>query len=203
MVTTVRWTRKFMLKTHSYSTYGNRHTKECGRQSDQRENYTCHVTLMTYVGAHCNCNYEMKFIASVLWECSLHKSGNLNFRISLPIQMAKIIYRKQDGYSSLLSSSLLARLFVYFYVSQWNFFYKISIYALICFTCEKTCWMCSSYYLLEMYVFIDWVDGMDSKLIYFLSQYSKHSVNFIRHSFKLLSPCPCLRLYQEVFHLMH
>lgn len=129
--------------------------------------------------------------------------SDVNFRISLPIQMAKIIYRKQDGYSSLLSSSLLTRLFVYFYVSQWNFFYKISIYALICFTCEKTCWMCSSYYLLEIYVFIDWVDGMDSKLIYFLSQYSKHSVNFIRHSFKLLSPCPCLRLYQKVFHLMH
>lgn len=53
--------------------------------------------------------------------------SDVNFRISLPIQMGKIIYRKQDGYSSLLSSSLLTRLFVYFYVSQWNLFYKIYI----------------------------------------------------------------------------
>lgn len=181
--------------------------QECGRQSDQRENYTCHVTLMTYVGAHCNCNYEIKFIASVLWECSSHKSGNLNFQmwifVSLcPFKWLKLYIENKMGtvhYCHLLYWLDYSCIFMYLNET----FSTRSIYVLICFTCEKTCWMCSSYYLLEIYVFIDWVDGMDSKLIYFLSQYSKHSVNFIRHSFKLLSPCPCLRLYQKVFHLMH
>lgn len=68
--------------------------QECGRQSDQRENYTCHVTLMTYVGAHCNCNYEMKFIASVLWECSSHKAGNLNFQMWIFVSLCPFKWLK-------------------------------------------------------------------------------------------------------------